>query len=100
MHEDNYIKQMKTKSAETMPSATRLCYWLAEELHRQEPGVTTEGPVLTAGGANAFVDLRDEGCDVLHACEVKTVDPQTWVPALHLALEIVESPRRMLQGGG
>lgn len=83
-----------------MLSATRLRHWLAEELHRQEPGVAAEGSVLTAVGANTVVDLRDVGCDVLYACVVKAVDPQTWVPALHLALEIVEGPRRMLHGGG
>lgn len=76
-----------------------MCCWLAEELHRKEPGVTTEGPILSAVGADAFIDLRDVGSDVLHACEVKTVDPQTRVPALHLALKIVEGPCRVLWGG-
>ena len=76
------------------------CYWLAEELHRQEPGVTAEGPVLTTPGANAVVDFRDVGSDVLYSRVVETVDPQTRVLALHLALEIVEGPRRMLQESG
>lgn len=100
MRKNTKYEKYETNSTETMLSATRLCYWLAEELHRQEPGVATEGSVLTAVGANAVVDLRDVGCDVLYACVVKTVDPQPWVPALHLALEIVEGPRRMLHGGG
>lgn len=75
--EDNYIKRMKTKSMETVLLAERLCYSLAEELQRQEPGVTTKRPVLTAASANAVVDLRDVGCDVLYACVVETVHPQT-----------------------
>lgn len=88
------------QSEKTILLSTGLCYSLAEELHRQEPGVTTKGLVLAAVGANAVVDLGDEGGDVLYACVVKTVDPQTRVPALHLALEIVKGPRRMLQWGG
>lgn len=78
--------------------AKSLHYWLAEELHRQEPGVTAEGSVLTAAGANTVVDLGDVGCDVLYGCVVKTVDPKTRVSILHLALQIVEGPCRMLQG--
>lgn len=73
-------------------------YWLAEELDGQEPGVTAEGPVLAAAGADAVVDVGDVRRDVLDACVVKTVDPQTWVPALHLALQVVEGPRRVLRG--
>ena len=75
-------------------------YWLAEELDGQEPGVTAEGPVLSAAGADAVVDVGDVRRDVLDACVVKTVDPQTWVPALHLALQVVEGPRRVLREGG
>ena len=69
----------------------------AEELHRQEPGVTAEGAVLLAARPNAVVDLRDVGSDVLYACEVKAVYPETRVSALQLALEIVEGPSCMLQ---
>lgn len=80
------------------PEALKLQGWPAEELDRQEPGITTERSVLSAAGPNRFVDLGDVGCDVLHARVVKAVYPQTWVSALHLALEIVEGPCCMLQG--
>lgn len=80
------------------PEASKLQGWPAEELDRQEPGITTERSVLSAAGPNRFVDLGDVGCDVLHARVVKAVYPQTWVSALHLSLEIVEGPCCMLQG--
>lgn len=82
-----------------MPPSTGVRYPLAEELHGQEPGVTTEGPVIAAVGADAVVELWDVWGNVLYTCVVKTVDPQTRVPALHLALEIMEGPCRMLQWG-
>lgn len=98
------IEIKKKLTAAQMQKATllnkehkNLCYWLAEKFHRQVPGVTTEGSVFTAMGANTVVDVGDVRCDVLYACVVKTVDPKTWVSALHLALEIVEGPCCMLQ---
>lgn len=72
---------------------------LAEELHGQEPGVAAEGPVLAAVGADAVVDLGDVRVDVLDARVVEAVDPQARVAALHLALEVVKGPRRVLQAG-
>lgn len=80
------------------PEASKLQGWPAEELDRQEPGITTERSVLSAAGPNRFVDLGDVGCDVLHGRVVKAVYPQTWVSALHFSLEIVEGPCCMLQG--
>lgn len=49
-------------------------------------------------GADAVVDLGDDGRDVLNTSVVETVDPKTRVLTLHLALEVVESPCCVLQG--
>lgn len=49
-------------------------------------------------GADAVVDLGDDGRDVLNTGVVETVDPKTRVLTLHLALEVVESPCCVLQG--
>lgn len=50
-------------------------------------------------GADAVVDLGDVRVDVLDARVVEAVDPQARVAALHLALEVVEGPRGVLQAG-
>lgn len=50
-------------------------------------------------GADAVVNLRDVRVDVLDARVVEAVDPQARVAALHLALEVVKGPRRVLQAG-
>lgn len=98
----NILRWRRIQCIETLitNSQPQGCYWLAEKLHWQEPGVTTKGSVLPAAGANTVIDLGDDGCDMLYACVVKTVDPQAWVPALHLSLEIVEGSCCMLSEGG
>lgn len=50
-----------------------------------------------AVGADAVVDLGDVRVDVLDARVVEAVDPQARVAALHLALEVVKGPCRVLQ---
>lgn len=49
-------------------------------------------------GAHAVVELGDVRRDVLDPRVVEAVDPQPRVPALHLTLEVVEGPRRVLRG--